>query len=74
MSFIASLFGGGKKQEAPPPPPPMPEPPTPDTAAEDAEAIKKKKMQAVNRSKSVYTSPLGIAGEAQVAQKSLLGQ
>lgn len=74
MSFIASLFGGGKKEEAPPPPPPMPTPPTPEAAVDNAEDKKRKKVQAVNRSKSVYTSPLGIGGEAQIAQKTLLGQ
>jgi hypothetical protein len=75
MGFIASLFGGGKKAPEAPKPAPLPTPPTPDTAADKAdENMKKKKATMAAGSRSVYSSPLGAAGTADVARKSLLGQ
>lgn len=65
-----SIFGG-KSSEAPKPEP-LPQPPSPVAAADKAEDIIKKKRAAI--SQTVYTSPLGVAGEAQVARKTLLGQ
>ena len=53
---------------------PMPLPKSPDPADSMAKAqdvIRKKKA---SMSQSIYTSPLGVAGEAQVARKTLLGQ
>ena len=51
---------------------PLPQPPSVPGADEAAqEKVRRKK---VALSKSVYTSPLGAAGEAQVARKTLLGQ
>ena len=74
MGFIAAMFGGGKKEEAPKPEP-LPTPPTPDTANTAAEDnMKKKKATMAAGSKSVYSSPLGAAGTADVARKTLLGQ
>ena len=52
----------------------MPEAPkVEDASSKAAEALKKKKL-AMSKSKSIYTSPLGIGGEAEISKKSLLGQ
>lgn len=60
---------------APSSPAPLPQPPSGvDAVAKAADLVKKKKASAT---KSVYTSPLGISGEADVARKGLktkLGQ
>jgi hypothetical protein len=74
MGFIAEMFGGGKKQSAPTPAP-LPVAPSPEDANAKADENAKKKRAAVAAgSKSVYSSPLGIAGQADVNRKSLLGQ
>ena len=53
-------------------PMPLPKPPAAsDVSAKTDEIIRKKRASATQ---SIYTSPLGIAGEAQVARKTLLGQ
>jgi hypothetical protein len=72
MGFIASLFGGGKKSEAPPAPQPLPQAPTVDDAAEKAEdKTRKKRATLAAGSKSIYSSPLGVGGEANVARSGL---
>lgn len=43
-------------------------------AGANASAAMKKRNQAMARSKSIYTSPLGITTQAQTAKKTLLGQ
>lgn len=43
------------------------------TATSQAQASLTKKKRAVARSESIYTSPLGIGGTADVARKTLLG-
>jgi hypothetical protein len=53
---------------------PMPTPPKVETAAAQAEASARTKKRAIARSRSIYTSPLGIGGEAQITKKFLLGQ
>jgi len=74
MSFIAAMFGGGKKESAPAPAP-LPVAPTPEDAnAKADESAKKKRATVAAGSKSIYSSPLGIAGQADVNRKSLLGQ
>jgi len=61
---------GSSKQTAQPTP--LPQPPNPvDAAAKAGEAIRKKKAAVTQ---TVYTSPLGVKGEADVARKVLLGQ
>ena len=60
------------KQSSPSSPMALPEPPKPEVAQDKAMDIARKKRAAM--SQSVYTSPLGTAGEANVARKSLLGQ
>lgn len=75
MGFIAAMFGGGKKEPEAPKPAPLPTPPTPEASADKAdENMKKKKATMASGSKSVYSSPLGAAGTADVARKTLLGQ
>lgn len=53
-------------------PTPLPQAPSADAAIGKAEDVVRKKKTSM--SQSVYTSPLGVAGEAQVARKTLLGQ
>ena len=53
-------------------PAPMPQAPGLSDASAKAENIVSKKRAAM--SKSIYTSPLGVSGEAQIAKKTLLGQ
>jgi len=52
----------------------MPEVPKIEDMAGTAAAKAKSKRSAIARSRSIFTSPLGIAGEAEVAKKTLLGQ
>lgn len=74
MGFIAQMFGGGKKESAPAPAP-LPVPPTPESSADEADKnMRKKKATMAAGSKSVYSSPLGASGSADVARKTLLGQ
>ncbi len=61
--------GGGGGPAAPIP---LPQPPTPEAAADKAQEIVRRKKVAM--SQSIYTSPLGVAGEANIARKTLLGQ
>ena len=53
-------------------PVPLPQPPSVEAAANKAEGIVRKKRAAMTQ--TIFTSPLGVAGEAQVARKTLLGQ
>lgn len=70
---ISLALPGMKKDSAPAPTPaPLPTPPKPEAAGAKAEDVVRKKKAAMTQ--SIYTSPLGIAGEAQVARKTLLGQ
>jgi hypothetical protein len=45
-----------------------------DNAAGQAQASVTDKKRAISRSRSVYTSPLGLASQAQTSRKTLLGQ
>ena len=70
---ITKALSGGKKDGGPSPSPlPTPEAPKPEEATNNAQDIIKRKRAGM--SQSVYTSPLGVAGEANVARKTLLGQ
>ena len=53
---------------------PMPEAPKQADASDLAQKKVKARRIAQRTSQSVYTSPLGIAGEADIAKKTLLGQ
>jgi hypothetical protein len=57
-----------------PSPAPMPEPPKIEDAAAVAEKKSKLKKQQMATSKSIFTDPLGSAGSADIARKTLLGQ
>ena len=52
----------------------MPEAPKQETAQETAEKTATAKRKAIARSRTIYTSPLGIGGEASVIKKTLLGR
>ena len=45
-----------------------------DSASKQALAAKKQKQRSIARSKSIFTSPLGVTEEASVARKTLLGE
>ena len=71
----AGALAGSKTlggQEKPGEPPPLPQAPKPDYAAAKAAALAAKRKGAMT--KTVYGSPLGLAGTAQVARKTLTGQ
>ena len=51
---------------------PLPQSQSADVSANKAGEIIRKKKAAMTQ--SIYTSPLGIAGEANIARKTLLGQ
>ncbi|GEM_PF-6343210 len=69
---LAGLFGGGKKDSLSQAPLPLPQAPSLDAASDKAQEIIRRKKAAM--SQSIYTSPLGVAGEANVVRKTLLGQ
>ena len=52
----------------------MPQAPKIGDAQAKAQEAMVQRRKAVGRHKGIHTSPLGIAGEAQVAKKTLLGQ
>lgn len=66
------LVGGGSKPSAPSAPPSPPSAPNPAKSQTAAEADVRRRKGAT--SKTIYSSPLGTAGEANVARKTLLGQ
>jgi len=53
-------------------PMPLPQPPSVDAATTAAEGIVKSRR--TEGSQTVYTSPLGIGGQADITKKTLLGQ
>jgi len=66
----STLFGGSEKQQQMTPLP-VPQAPTVEPSQEVA-AERTKRLRA-SRSQSIYTSPLGVEGEANIARKELLG-
>lgn len=72
--YGASRAGKRAKATAPPAIIPMPAAPKVETAAAQAAATVRGKKRAIARSRSIFTSPLGIGGEAQITRKVLLGQ
>lgn len=64
-----SMFEG-EKQETPQ----MPATPDAGVAAGKARAAEKNKRRAMAGSETVNTNPLGVAGQAAVARKKLLGE
>lgn len=71
-----SIYQGVKAADRKPSTPSLPKTPT----TEDAEAATKasaevaERRRRMARSQTVFTSPLGLAGEASVVRKTLLGQ
>lgn len=76
MDMFGALSSSGAKQESTPSAPlPMPQAPdasaVADKAQQNATALQRKRA---TTSQSVYTSPLGVSGQASVARKTLTGQ
>lgn len=68
----ASAFRGRGAGQQDSSPTPLPQAPSADAAQDKAgEIIKRRRASATQ---SVYTSPLGVGGQANVARKTLLGQ
>ena len=69
---LASTIGGAMgKMKDKIQPPALPQAPNPNDAALKAQDMANKKR--ASSSKTIYTSPLGISGTAQVARKTLTG-
>lgn len=66
--------GGGSSNSVSQPQAPLPLPKPPDTAAVADQANKTIQRKKAAVSQSIYTSPLGISGQADVARKTLTGQ
>jgi len=52
----------------------MPQAPKMGDASAKAQAMGLKRAKAMGRQESIQTSPLGIAGEAEITKKKLLGE
>lgn len=63
----------GKQQTQMPQAPTATLAPKPEVAAQTAQAKVTEKKRAMARSRSIYSSPAGLAGEATTAKKYLLG-
>jgi len=68
---VTKGWSGGSKSDVSAPLP-LPQAPSVDDAVGKAENISRKRK--ASQTQSVYTSPLGVSGEANVARKTLLGQ
>ncbi len=75
-ALIAATVGAGVSQalKTPNKAADLPQMPTVQDATSQAKDAIKERRIAASRSRSIYTSPLGIAGEAQTVRKTLLGQ
>lgn len=71
-AFMAGQWDNKKSGSSSPQP--LPQAPSTSDAASKADEVVKKKRSASASQGGIYTSPLGIAGEASVARKTLLGQ
>lgn len=78
LALGAAGYGAARAMTPKPPkaaesaPIPLPQAPSPEAAGDKARAVIKNRRAAMTQ--SIYTSPLGVAGEAQVVRKTLLGQ
>jgi len=70
-AFMAGQWDNKKSQASPRP---LPQAPTPSDASDKANDVVNKIRLASQSQRGIYTSPLGIAGEAGVARKTLLCQ
>lgn len=68
----AARLTAPRQQKTDSAPMPLPQPPSVDSSSAKADDVVRKKKIAM--SQSVYTSPLGVSGNAQIARKTLLGQ
>ena len=66
---VSKLMSSGSNKISAPTP--LPQPPSVENAQAKADEVGRKKRAAATQ--SVYTSPLGVAGEANIARKTLLG-
>lgn len=68
--------GSDKKEEpAPAPAAELPKAPSPEASQAKAEDMNRRRKGALSAAgQTLYTSPLGVAGQAQIAKKTLLGQ
>jgi hypothetical protein len=77
-STVAQITQASRNKPQAPEPPKLPAIPTIEETTAAAEAktalAVKEKRRAMARSRTIFTSPLGIAGEAETARKTLLGQ
>ncbi len=69
-SITSAMSGGDGGYKTPG----LPQSPTTTDARAMAAAEAKRRRQSMSRSSSIYTSPLGISGQANIARKALLGQ
>ncbi len=83
IGFAASQAAGAKKAAAAPAQPASPKatpPPVPKVedvkkeAEASTKAAVKEKKRAIARSKTIFTSPLGLQEDAAIARKTLTGQ
>lgn len=68
-SATKNMFGGG--QQAASSPLPLPQAPSSVDAQDKADKITKARRASATQ--SIYTSPLGVSGEANLVKKTLLG-
>ena len=76
LTAIAGLsaYGIASSQQRSTPNIEMPKSPTVEDAAKKAKETARLRQLAMARSRTVYTSPLGVSEEAATARKTLLGQ
>lgn len=53
---------------------PLPTPESPDVAAAEEAAANNVQRRKAGQTRTTFTSPLGAAGQAEIARKTLLGQ
>ena len=63
-----------KKTKPPKLPPPLPPPPTDADVDEQRRLQREKERKRRGRSSTILTGPLGVAGQAPIRKKTLLGQ
>jgi len=71
---LKNLGGSGGGADEAPTTPAVPEPPTIEKPKETAQAKADAKRKAIRRSRSIYTSPLGVSQQAKTISHFLTGQ
>lgn len=78
LMAVAAVAGAGtsiyQATQSPEKPPDLPQSPTMTDAQTTAKADVEQRRRAVAKSKTVYTSPLGLGEQANISRKTLLGQ